>query len=81
MRNFLQKIFAPDTVKNFADAGIDLQASLKQLAKDGIGPFEGTMRMVMEYMKSKSPQAAAEFKKAMQIEGRCQERAGFATHR
>ena len=68
MRNFLQKIFAPDTVKNFADAGIDLQASLKQLAKDGIGPFEGTMRMVMEYMKSKSPQAAAEFKKAMQIE-------------
>lgn len=68
MRNFLQKIFAPDTVKNFADAGIDLQASLKQLARDGIGPFEGTMRMVMEYMKSKSPQAAAEFQKAMQIE-------------
>ena len=68
MRNYLQKIFAPDTVQNFADAGIDLQASLKQLAKDGIGPFEGTMRLVMEYMKSQSPQAAAEFKKAMQIE-------------
>ena len=68
MRNYLQKIFAPDTVKNFADAGIDLQGSLKQLAKDGIGPFEGTMRLVMEYMKSKSPQAAAEFKKAMTIE-------------
>lgn len=68
MRNFLQKIFAPDTVKNFADAGIDLQGSLKQLAKDGIGPFEGTMRLVMEYMKSQSPQAAAEFRKAMQIE-------------
>lgn len=68
MRNFLQKIFAPDTVKNFADAGIDLKASLKQLAKDGIGPFEGTMRLVMEYMKSQSPKAAAEFKKAMQIE-------------
>ena len=67
MRNYLQKIFAPDTVQNFADAGIDLQASLKQLAKDGIGPFEGTMRLVMEYMKSKSPQAAAEFKKAMNI--------------
>ena len=68
MRNFLQKIFAPDTVKNFADAGIDLKASLKQLAKDGIGPFEGTMRLVMEYMKSQSPKAATEFKKAMQIE-------------
>lgn len=67
MRNYLQKIFAPDTVQNFTDAGIDLQASLKQLAKDGIGPFEGTMRLVMEYMKSKSPQAAAEFKKAMNI--------------
>ena len=68
MRNFLQKIFAPDTVKNFADAGIDLQGSLKQLAKDGVGPFEGSMRLVMEYMKSKSPQAAVEFKKAMAIE-------------
>ena len=68
MRNYLQKIFAPDTVKNFADAGIDLQGSLKQLAKDGIGPFEGTMRLVMEYMKSQSPQAAAEFQKAMRIE-------------
>lgn len=68
MRNFLQKIFAPDTVKNFADAGIDLQGSLKQLAKDGVGPFEGSMRLVMEYMKSKSPQAAIEFKKAMAIE-------------
>lgn len=66
MRNFLQKIFAPDTVKNFADAGIDLQASLKQLAKDGIGPFEGSMRLVMEYLRSKSPAAAAEFRKAME---------------
>lgn len=66
MRNFLQKIFAPDTVKNFADAGIDLQASLKQLAKDGIGPFEGSMRLVMEYLRSKSPAAAAEFQKAME---------------
>lgn len=66
MRNFLQKIFAPDTVKNFADAGIDLQASLKQLAKDGIGPFEGSMRLIMEYLRSKSPAAAAEFQKAME---------------
>ncbi|MGN0008174.1 MAG: phage tail tape measure protein [Desulfovibrionaceae bacterium] len=67
MRNFLQKIFAPDTVKNFSDAGIDLQASLKQLAKDGIGPFEGSMRLVMEYLRSKSPAAAAEFQKAMEV--------------
>ena len=67
MRNFLQKIFAPDTVQNFADAGIDLQASLKQLAKDGIGPFEGSMRLVMEYLRSKSPAAAAEFQKAMEV--------------
>ena len=67
MRNFLQKIFAPDTVQNFADAGIDLQASLKQLARDGIGPFEGSMRLVMEYLRSKSPAAATEFRKAMEV--------------
>ncbi len=67
MRNYLQKIFAPDTVKNFADAGIDLKGSLQQLAKDGIGPFEGSVMLAMEYLRSQSPAAAAEFQRAMQV--------------
>ena len=68
MRNYLQKIFSPDTVKNFADAGIDLKASLKRMQKDGVGAFEGSMMLVMQYLKDKSPEAASEFKKAMAIE-------------
>lgn len=68
MRNYLQKIFSPDTVKNFADAGIDLKASLKRMQEDGVGAFEGSMMLVMQYLKDKSPEAASEFKKAMAIE-------------
>lgn len=68
MRNYLQKIFSPDTVKNFSDAGIDLKASLKRMQKDGVGAFEGSMMLVMQYLQDKSPKAASEFKKAMAIE-------------
>ncbi|WP_303236885.1 phage tail tape measure protein [uncultured Bilophila sp.] len=68
MKNYLSKIFSPDTVKNFKEAGIDLQASLVRLQKDGVGALEGSLMLTMQYMKEKSPQAAAEFKKAMSIE-------------
>lgn len=66
MRNYLAKIFAPESVKKFADAGIDLKGSIQQLAKDGLGPFEASVQLVMEYLKSQSPAAAAQFRAAMQ---------------
>ncbi len=72
MRNYLQKIFAPDTLKNFADAGIDLKASLLRMQKQGVGAFEGSMMLVMQYLKEKSPKAAAEFKAAMNIKDKAE---------
>ena len=66
MRNYLAKIFAPESVKKFADAGIDHKGSIQQLAKDGLGPFEASVQLVMEYLKSQSPAAAAQFRAAMQ---------------
>jgi TP901 family phage tail tape measure protein len=66
-RNFIQKITAPATVKDFADAGIDLQASMTRLRSEGLTPVQAMLEIITQYMGSKGPEAAAEFKQAMDI--------------
>ncbi|HGN9246555.1 TPA: phage tail tape measure protein [Proteus mirabilis] len=67
-KNFLTKIFARDTQKQFADLGIDLQASLESYKSAGISPIEGMMSIIERYLNAKSPEALAGFKSAMKIE-------------
>ncbi|MBE8614745.1 phage tail tape measure protein, partial [Morganella morganii] len=67
-KNFLTKIFARDTQKQFADLGIDLQGSLESYKSAGISPIEGMMNVIERYLNAKNPEALAGFKSAMKIE-------------
>ncbi|RMT61689.1 hypothetical protein ALP29_05215 [Pseudomonas syringae pv. avii] len=67
-KNFLSKLTAPDTIKSFADANIDLKESLQFLVKDGFSPMEAMLKVITDYTQKKSPAAAAGFRKAMALE-------------
>jgi TP901 family phage tail tape measure protein len=66
-KNFLTKIFARDTQKQFADLGVDLQGSIESYKAAGISPIEGMMSVIERYLNAKSPEALAGFKSAMKI--------------
>ena len=66
-KNFLTKIFARDTQKQFADLGIDLQGSIASYKAAGISPIEGMLSVIERYLNAKSPDALAGFKSAMKI--------------
>lgn len=66
-KNFLGKITAPDTIKDFAKAGIDLQSSMKNLVGKGMTPVQAMLQLITQYMGTKGPAAAGEFQKAMAI--------------
>ncbi|PCI03846.1 MAG: hypothetical protein COB78_05685 [Hyphomicrobiales bacterium] len=42
-QNFLQKVLAPDTVKRFADSGVDILAVMQDAAVKGINPIEAVI--------------------------------------
>ncbi|MFG8081219.1 phage tail tape measure protein [Pseudomonas aeruginosa] len=66
-KNFLSKITAPDTLKSFEDAGINLQASMRNLVEGGLTPVQAMLEIITNYVGSKGPEAAKEFEAAMQI--------------
>jgi TP901 family phage tail tape measure protein len=66
--NFLEKLYAPDTKKRFADVGIDIEKSLMQQKAHGISPIEGMMNALQTYLAQKSPEALAHFKSAMALQ-------------
>ncbi|MDF0606625.1 phage tail tape measure protein [Neisseriaceae bacterium TC5R-5] len=66
-KNFLQKITSPDTLKDFAKAGIDLQASMMNLRAQGLTPMQSMLAIITDYMQSKGPAAAGKFQQAMAI--------------
>ncbi|OQS35568.1 phage tail tape measure protein [Chromobacterium haemolyticum] len=66
-KNFLQKITAPDTLKDFANAGIDLKGSMMNLRAQGLTPVQSMLAIITQYMQSKGPAAAGQFKQAMAI--------------
>nr|WP_324259031.1 phage tail tape measure protein [Cellvibrio fontiphilus] len=67
LKNYLSKITAPDTIKNFDDAGIDLKARLTELSTKGISPLQGSLQLISEYMKTKGADALKQFDSAMKI--------------
>jgi TP901 family phage tail tape measure protein len=48
MANFLQKIMAPATIKNFKKFGVDVTKELKKAHKQGISPIEHFIKLVDE---------------------------------
>lgn len=67
-KNFLSKITAPDTLKDFSNAGIDLQQNLMELRAKGLSPVQGMLQLITDYMGSKGPEALAQFKAAMNLQ-------------
>ena len=66
-RNFLAKLTAPDTIKDFAKANIDLKTSMTLLRAQGFTPVEAMLQTIMQYLGTKSPQAADQFLSAMKL--------------
>lgn len=46
LKNFLSKVLAPATIKNFKDAGIDIQGVMKDAATKGINPIEAVVQKI-----------------------------------
>ncbi|MEW5885474.1 MAG: phage tail tape measure protein [Pseudomonadota bacterium] len=51
LRNFLARITAPETLRNFERAGIDLKGSLIDLRAQGMSPLMGTLELIRRYMQ------------------------------
>ncbi|WP_405119224.1 phage tail tape measure protein [Pseudomonas leptonychotis] len=66
-KNFLSKITAPDTLKSFSEAGIDLKKSLENLVSDGLSPAQATISILTKHLGLKAPAAAAEYGKALDL--------------
>jgi TP901 family phage tail tape measure protein len=66
-KNFLSKMTAPDTLKSFEKAGIDLQGSMRNLIGQGLTPVQSMLEVITQYVGSKGPAAAGEFQKAMAL--------------
>ncbi|QXZ71872.1 phage tail tape measure protein [Agrobacterium sp. S7/73] len=46
LKNFLSKILAPATVKNFADMGVDIQSVMQDAVTKGINPIEAVVQKI-----------------------------------
>lgn len=73
-KNFLSKITAPETLKAFEKAGIDLKGSMKNLVSEGLSPAQAMLNILTAHLGKKAPTAAAEYGKALDIKDE-QERA------
>ncbi|WP_204126612.1 phage tail tape measure protein [Pseudomonas ogarae] len=73
-KNFLSKLTAPETLKAFEKAGIDLKGSMKNLVSEGLSPAQAMLNILTAHLGKKAPTAAAEYGKALDIKDE-QERA------
>jgi TP901 family phage tail tape measure protein len=68
-KNFLNKIGAPDTIKDFKKAGIDLQKVLTVGARNGQNPVEAMLGSIEKFVtKVGGKEGAAKFNKALSNE-------------
>lgn len=66
-KNFLSKITAPETLKSFEKAGIDLKGSMKNLVSEGLSPAESMIKILTAHLGTKAPAAAVAYGKALDI--------------
>ncbi|MCX8017836.1 MAG: phage tail tape measure protein, partial [Rhodocyclaceae bacterium] len=59
LKNFLAKVTAPDTLKDFEKAGIDLKSSLMRLRAEGMTPMMAMLEIIRDYMKRVGGEGAA----------------------
>jgi TP901 family phage tail tape measure protein len=74
-RNFLAKLTAPETLKDFEKAGIDLKKSMMNLREQGMTPMQSMLSIITDYMGKKSPAAAGEMQKALAIKDESERKA------
>lgn len=77
-KNFLSKVTAPDTIKDFSKAGIDLQGGMRKLVSEGLTPVQAMLQLITQYMGTKGPAAASEFQKAMGLKDAQEREAALA---
>lgn len=78
-RNFLQKITAQDTVKDFANAGIDLQVTMANLRANGLTPVQSMLSVIADFLHTKGPAAVGQFKDAINIKSDQEREAALAS--
>lgn len=66
-KNFLSKLTAPETIKAFEKAGIDLKSSMKNLVREGLSPAEAMINILTKHLGTKGPAAATAYSKALDI--------------
>lgn len=65
--SFMQKITAPDTLKAFSQAGINLKKDMMALRVEGMTPMQSMLEIITRYMGKQGPDAMAQFRKALAI--------------
>lgn len=66
-KNFLSKVTAPETIRSFEKAGIDLKSSMQNLVSDGLSPAEAMVKILTLHLGKKAPAAAAEYGRALDL--------------
>ncbi|MDZ4379174.1 MAG: phage tail tape measure protein [Xanthomonadaceae bacterium] len=59
--NALAKISAPETVRAFEKAGIDLQAERARFVAQGLTPMQAMLRIIGDYVRGEAPGVQADF--------------------
>ncbi|PNG40936.1 phage tail tape measure protein [Pseudomonas asplenii] len=77
-KNFLSKLTAPDTLKAFEKAGIDLKGSLKNLVGEGLSPAQAMLSVLTQHLGHKAPAAAAQYGKALDIKDQHEQQIALA---
>lgn len=64
LKNFLSKVLAPTTVKNFADMGVDIQGVMQDAVTKGINPIEAVVQKITKLTGVSSKEIQGLMKKA-----------------
>jgi TP901 family phage tail tape measure protein len=67
-KNFLNKATAPDTLKAFEDAGIDLKTSLQLQVGKGVSPVTALLNTIRQHLGGRAEEASAGYQAALNIQ-------------